>query len=198
MTMNLSEPFTHTGALASWTPSEFLTWYSGWTLGWDTGFDELNGSNSYLGGFRFELLDFLSASYTTSFGDFGRRGSGYAHSVVLSTQLPNQWAYVLQSDVLRVGDEDNVGVNQYLFYDLSPRIGLGARLEWWKGDRVTGYAPYGSTLPGSGSFSYYGATFGANFRIGSNLVVRPESRLDWSPGLDYSRGTGAIDMVLSY
>ncbi|MCA9266427.1 MAG: porin, partial [Planctomycetales bacterium] len=198
MTMVNSEPFTHTGVLTTWDSSEAVTWYGGWTLGWDTGFDQVSNGNSYLGGVKFRVFDFLSATYTTSFGDFGVRGTGYAHSLIFASNWGNHLSYVVQSDLLRVHDEDNVGVNQYLLYDVNDRVALGTRLEWWKADRVTGYAPYGSRLPDGGSFSYYGATFGANVRVASNVVIRPESRLDWSPSLNYSVGTGAVDLLVTY
>src|SRR4029079_7448140 len=56
-TMFNSEPFTHTGALATYTGYENLTLYGGWALGWDTGFDQLNQGNIAIGGFAYELAD---------------------------------------------------------------------------------------------------------------------------------------------
>jgi hypothetical protein len=50
-TMNNSEPFTHTGALATYQVDDRLTAYGGWTLGWDTGFNQFNNGSSFLGGF---------------------------------------------------------------------------------------------------------------------------------------------------
>ena len=47
-TMNNSEPFTHTGVLASKTTETGLDLTVGWTAGWDTGFDS-NGSNGIIG-----------------------------------------------------------------------------------------------------------------------------------------------------
>ena len=96
--------------------------------------------------------------------------------------------------------EDAVGVRQYLYRTLSRQLALGGRIEWLKGDVLTGYAPFGSTLPATGNLSYYQATLGMNYRpCGSaNFVFRPEMRLDWSPALDYSKGTFGIDFVLTY
>ena len=34
-----------------------VTLYGGWTLGWDTGFDQLNSGNNFLGGFAYALSD---------------------------------------------------------------------------------------------------------------------------------------------
>ena len=49
-TMFNSEPFTHTGALGTYKASDKVTYYAGWTLGWDTGFDQFGDGNNFLGG----------------------------------------------------------------------------------------------------------------------------------------------------
>ena len=196
-----TEPFTHTGVLATYSGIENTELYFGWTLGWDTGFDQFFGGSNFLGGFSVPLTQKLNVTYITTAGDFGKRGEGYGHSIVFDWALSDDWNYVLQSDLLQTSaGEDNLSVNQYLFRTLSDRLALGARCEWWKGDTLTEYAPLGSTLPSSGSLSYYEATLGLNYRPGGNpnLVFRPEMRLDWSPALDYSKGTFGIDFVLTY
>lgn len=198
MSMFLSEPFTHTGVLASTKVSDTLEAYYGWTLGWDTGFDQPEDGNSFLGGFKVQPTDRFSATYVTTAGDLGWRGKGYAHSIVLAANPTDKLGVVVQSDLLRVGAEDNVGVSSYVFRDFGDIVSVGSRVEWWKGDNVTGYAPFDGTLPATGSFSYYGATFGANVRVGSNITVRPEGRIDWSPALGYSVGTGGVDFVVTY
>ena len=47
-TFNFSEPFTHTGVLATYNANDNVTVYGGYTLGWDSGFDD-NG-DAFLGG----------------------------------------------------------------------------------------------------------------------------------------------------
>ena len=49
------EPRTHTGALGTYTLSDNTKLYAGWTLGWDTGFDQRYGGNNFLGGFSTSL-----------------------------------------------------------------------------------------------------------------------------------------------
>lgn len=202
MTMFNSEPFTHTGAVATYNASDDLTVYGGWTLGWDTGFDQLNNGSSFLGGFSTTLTEDASFTYITTFGDFGWRGSdAYSHSMVLDTTLTENVNWVLQSDLLRVGStgEDNVGLNSYMFYTCNERLSFGSRTEWWKGDSLTGYAPHGGTLPaGGGSHSYYASTYGMNYKINSNLIMRPEYRYDYSPAVDYEQGTFAVDFVATF
>ncbi len=198
MTMYNSEPFTHTGALGTFNVSDDLTMYAGWTLGWDTGFDQFADGSSFLGGFSAPLGEFSTLTYMTTFGDLGARGSdAYSHSVVVDTALTENLNWVVQSDLLRVDStgEDNVGLNQYFLYSINECLGVGSRLEWWKGDSLTGYAPHGGVLPATGSHSYYGATFGVNYKPHANIVVRPEYRVDWSPVLGYEQGYFGVDVI---
>ncbi len=201
MTMYNSEPFTHTGAVGTFNVSDDLTVYAGWTLGWDTGFDQFADGSSFLGGFSAPLSDASTLTYITTIGDFGARGSdAYSHSIVVDTAVTDNFNYVLQSDLVRIGStgEDNVGLNQYFLYSINDCLGVGSRIEWWKGDTLTGYAPHGGILPASGSHSYYGATFGVNYKPHANIIVRPEYRVDWSPALGYDEGYFGIDMIALY
>lgn len=200
ITMYNSEPFTHTGAIASYAVNDDTTIYGGWTAGWDTGFDFTDGSN-FLGGFSTGVGQDSTLTYITTFGDFGARGDdAYSHSFVLDTALSANLNSVLQSDLVRVGStgEDNVGLNHYMFYQCSPRIAFGKRSEWWKGDNVTGYAPFGSTLPAAGSHSHYAQTVGVNVKANSNVTLRPEVRYNWSPAADYEEYVFGFDVVATF
>jgi len=203
MTMFNSEPFTHTGVLATATLSDNLTGYAGWTLGWDTGFDQLDGAggSSWLGGLSYTINDSASITYISTAGNFGWRGDdAYSHSIVFDTALTDNLNYVAQSDLVRVDStgEDNVGLNQYLLYSVNDCLGFGTRVEWWKGDVLTGYAPHGGVLPAAGSLSYYAATFGANIRPSANVVIRPEVRFDWSPAADYDESYFGVDAIFTF
>ncbi len=196
-----TEPFTHTGVLASRSIGEDIEVYGGWTSGWDTGFDSVNGGSSWLGGLSMQLTENSSLSYFSTAGNLGARGSdAYSHSFVLDTQLSDKLNWVVQSDLLRVGStgEDNVGLNQYLLYTVNDCLGLGARMEWWKGDVLTGYAPHGAVLPATGSLSYYAATVGANIRTTANTVIRPEIRYDWSPAAGYEQAIFGVDAIFTF
>ena len=189
ITMYNSEPFTHTGVVATGNVSDNFTVYAGWTLGWDTGFDQFNDGSSWLGGFSYTISDNAAFTYISTAGNFGARGDdAYSHSMVLDMTVTDNLNYVVQSDLVRVAGtgEDNIGINQYLLYSVTDCLGLGARMEWWKADNITGYAPHGGVLPANGSFSYYAATFGANIRPHANFVLRPEVRIDWSPAVNLS------------
>ena len=201
MTMYNSEPFTHTGILASRSVGDNVTIYAGWTLGWDTGFDQLDDGSSWLGGFSYTMSEDATVTYISTAGNFGWRGDeAYSHSVVLDLTMTDNLNWVVQSDLVRstATGEDNVGLNQYFLYSVSDCIGLGARVEWWKGDVLTGYAPHGAVLPAAGSLSYYAATFGVNYRPHANVVLRPEVRVDWSPAADYDESYFGVDAVVTF
>jgi len=97
--------------------------------------------------------------------------------------------YVFQSDMVAIDRDipatignDQIGVNQYLIYKYNDIVSLGTRAEWWKSDGV----------------SYCGLTTGVNIKLLDNLIMRPEFRKDWVPGLDFDEEIVAMDMILTY
>jgi hypothetical protein len=192
-TMYNSEPFTHTGVLATYGVSDDLEVYGGWTLGWDTGFNQFNNGSSFLGGLSYSLTDDISLTYIATGGNLGWRGDGYSHSIVLDVTLTEKLNYVLQSDMISTNGSVNklgqpnllnedIGINQYLFYDLSECWGLGARVEWWKQDGV----------------SVNETTFGVNWKPHTNFVMRPEIRHQWAPAANYDETIFGVDAILTY
>ncbi len=194
-----SEPFTHTGALVTYTAAEDTEIYAGWTAGWDTGFDQFDDGSNFLGGFSVPVADDVSFAYILTAGDFGWRGQdGYSHSVLLDWTISDKWEYVFQSDVLRVHGTgaDTIGINQYLFYTINDCVQLGGRLEWWKADEVIGFDGGGRVMNFTpGTNSYYEATFGVNIKPQANLVMRPEIRHEWFPFADDTETIFAVDLI---
>ncbi|MFG0297308.1 MAG: outer membrane beta-barrel protein [Maioricimonas sp. JB045] len=173
-TMYNSEAFTHTGVLATYAASDNVELYGGWTLGWDTGFDQLDGGSNFLGGASVSLLDDVTVTYILTVGDLGLIGDGYTHSIVADVALTDKLNYVLQSDLVSTTNPvgtatgtnyDTIGVNQYLIYTVNDHLGVGSRFEWWKSDGT----------------SYYEMTYGVNVKPHANLVIRPEVRYQWAP-----------------
>jgi len=193
-----SEPFTHTGVLATYSGYENMTLYGGWTLGWDTGFDNVNSGSNFIGGASVDLMDSVTMTMISTYGNFGVRDGGgnnsYSHSIVFDVELTDRFNYVFQSDLVDANDvgvpntngfiENNqFGINQYLFYTWSDRLKLGNRIEWWK----------------NGSTSHYAYTSGVNIQALSNVIIRPEYRRDWSPGsVGNNRETLGFDVILTY
>ena len=136
----LDEAFTHTGVLATYSVSDDVTLYGGWTLGWDTGFAQFNSGSSFLGGARVALLDNVTITYILTAGNLGMLGNGSSHSVVGDIQITDSLNYIIQSDFVHANINplgnaahlNAVGVNQYLIYWLNDRLGVGGRAEWWR------------------------------------------------------------------
>ncbi len=185
LTMFNSEPFTHTGALGTLAVNDAVNLYGGWTLGWDTGFDQTDGGSNFIGGISAEVTDWLTLAYTTTIGNFGQRGdNGFMGSFVGQVQLTDKAQYVVQSDYLSVDSnpdygyiDDTIGVNQYFFYHFNDCFAWGNRLEWWKADGV----------------SYWEATTGVNMKAHANWVFRPEIRYDFQGVPDREQWTFGID-----
>lgn len=208
-TMNWSEPFTHTGALATYDWTDQLTIYAGWTLGWDTGFDQFGSGSNWLGGFSYDFTDSFNFTYISTAGDFGAYAGQrtadycYEHSLLFTFDITDRLQYLLQADLLDVREWELVpgqdlrtyGINQYLFYELNDRWVAGARVEWWKNNL---FNAAGNVAAGQPYVSYNAATFGLNYRPHPNLVLRPEVKHEWVPAEDFEQTIFGIDMVLTY
>ena len=169
-TMYNSEAFTHTGVLTTYSVSDTLTLYNGWTAGWDTGFDRFDGNgergNSWLGGYSLAVTDDVTLTHIITAGDFGLNGDGFSQSIVVDVAMSDKFNYVFQSDIFDAEDRETIGINQYWLYSISDTLGVGARAEWWKAD----------------GDSVHAVTLGANVKPMDNVIVRPEVRHQWNPG----------------
>ena len=202
MTMFNSEAFTHTGALATYAASDDVTVYAGWTLGWDTGFDQFGGGSNFLGGFSTSVGENATYTYILIAGEMGVNGDGYSHSNVLDITLTDNLNYVIQSDLVSFSlagtQRSDVGINQFLFYTVNDCLSLGGRFEWWKSN--SGFGHGGLSTASGGSDSYYATTLGVNYKPHANVVVRPEWRYDTAPQstTSYSQGMFAVDVILTF
>ncbi|MEM6980043.1 MAG: porin [Planctomycetota bacterium] len=180
-TMYNSEPFTHTGALATAGISDDLEVYGGYVLGWDSGFED-NG-DAFLGGASLALSDDITLIYATVGGRFddGDPGveNGYMHSIVTDVTVTDQLQYIFQSDLLETENaagetvRSTFGVNQYLIYTVSDCLAFGGRFEWYSNEGV-----FDDGVNGIES-DIYALTSGVNYKPHANVIVRPEVRWDW-------------------
>jgi hypothetical protein len=180
LTMNFIEPFTHTGAVATYTVSEQLELYGGWVAGWDSGFDRFNGATAWHGGFKVSPMEDMSIIYTSTAGNLGWIGDGYSQSLIATTNLTDELTSVIGSDYVRTnqgvypagapnGDTFHaVSAYNYLIYAINDRTGVGMRNEWTKVDGI----------------SYNSFTAGLNFKPVANVVIRPEYRYNYSAAGD--------------
>lgn len=188
-----SEPFTHTGALASYKASDELTINGGWTLGMDTGFYQYNQGNSFLGGFSYQITEDTFFSYNMTAGNLGWRGDGAINSFILTHNWTDKISSAHQFDVLSSNldadfrdpnsfiAKDSTGFINYLFYDITDTLKAGVRGEWYKADSV----------------DYYTVTYGVNFFPDPNLRIRPEVRHMFSPNDDIYTGSGFNDELFN-
>lgn len=202
-TMYNSEPFTHTGVLSSYKMSDNVTVYNGWVQGWNSGFRD-NG-DAYLGGTSLQLTENTNFTSSVVVGRFGRGPSdesGYMVSNILTTQLSDKLNYVLWIDVLdtdrtgRAVERKTFDLNQYLLYTVSDNIVWGNRIEWYNVDR--------GVFDAVSSNDIYAYTTGFNYKMGKNMLLRPELRWDWDKGglVGNERGrvqtTFGSDMIFTF
>ena len=203
------EPLTHTGALATYSGYDNWTFYGGWTMGWDTGFNNSGEASTFLGGASYSLCDDVSLTYMVNGGDWGTINGGdiYMHSIVMELALLEDLSWIIQSNL---GVQSDVpgrdrqwgGVNQYLLYEINDCWGMGIRFEWFNDrDGSRGMGPAGN---------YYNCTVGVNWRPHANFVFRPELRVDWFGGpaaagnLPYNGGqndeqlSGGFDAIFTF
>ena len=189
LTFYNSEPFTHTGVMASYKFSDKLTAHYCWVLGMDSGFYQYNQANAYHGGMTYLVDDKTTFNMTTIVGNLGWRGNGSINSVVLSRKWGEKFSTVHQFDFLSTDAPVNFNANptptgfvsgppgagvarnstgliNYAFYDINSKLKAGARYEWYKADGT----------------SYQTLTGGVNIKPMANLVIRPEVRYMFSPG----------------
>ncbi|MFG0289884.1 MAG: outer membrane beta-barrel protein [Rhodopirellula sp. JB044] len=190
-TMYNSEPFTHTGALATYNVSDDLSVWGGYTFGWDSGFED-NG-DAFLGGASLGLTDNITMIYATTFGRFNENQGaatgaerGYMHSLCFDVALSDNLQYIFQSDVLESEDatgataRSTFGINQYLLYSINDCLAIGGRFEWYNHDGI--FDDGGDPAIANNGGDVYSLTSGINYKPHSNVILRPEIRWDWAAG----------------
>ena len=186
LTMVNSEPRTHTGILATYQVNDVMEVYGGWSAGWDTGFEMFGNGSSFMGGISMALMDNVNFKYVTTVGNFGARGDeGYSHSIVFDVQLSDRLNYVIQSDLLSIGEtgEDDTGINQYVIYTVNDCVAVGGRFEWWQNE----------------GDDYFSATGGINIMPHANIMIRPEIRHTTSDVLIHDNVTNfGIDAIFTF
>jgi hypothetical protein len=177
-TMQYGEPFTHTGILSSYPVNKNISITGGVVSGWDSFFQE---PANFLGGVTYTTDDErTSVAFSLITGDVnkGDEHNRTMYSIVLNHDVTDSLHYTLQHDMgieeksLAADSGKWYGVNQYLTYDVSDKIGVGTRLEWFRdedGFRVNGNKAH-----------FLAATVGLNYKPMSWLTLRPEVRYDHS------------------
>ncbi|MEM7475261.1 MAG: outer membrane beta-barrel protein [Planctomycetota bacterium] len=207
-TMYRSEPFTHTGVLATYEANDTTTLYGGWVMGWDSGFED-NG-DAFLGGYSVDVTDSFNVTNQYVVGRFGEGANsevGLMTSSIYTTKLSDAVTHVLWIDFLdtdsganRAVERETLDINNYLLVSLTDNVTWGNRFEYYNIDDRMG-----------GHNDIYQFTTGFNLGLSENLLLRPEVRWDWdkdstgvaatSPAgleLGSSQTTFGGDMILTF
>ncbi len=208
--MAMTEPLLVTGALADYKLSDRVSIQAGFHRGWMM-WEDLNNDADFMGGVRVALGERTAIRYALSIGPqdpvFGNQNR-VANSLLLEQGLSEKLRYVLQSNfgVENNGDPRNhedaewYGLNNYLFYTMSPQWSAGMRFEWLRDDDGLFYGP--GNVPGNGrawaggpgfSGDWFELTWGLNYRPCPNAVIRPEIRYDWYNGTRDVKGELPFD-----
>jgi len=212
-------PYTHTGFLTEYQANCQLTLFGGWTAGWDTGFDQNGGGDTFLGGFSYDYRDNMNVSYSVIMGDFGqydldppppapadpiaRRSDsdGYLHTILFDWDVNCRLKCVTQSIY---GDNGQWFRNRAdivtppgggapgngKVFGLSNYLLYTLNCQWALGSRF-------EWLKMAGTDEYAALTLGANYRPWANVTLRPEFRVDefngtWMPADQCTFGLDAI------
>jgi hypothetical protein len=222
-TFQYGEPFTHTGAIATYKYSDSLTLGGAVTYGWD---NSDNFQNPHAGGLAtatYALDDCRTLAYVGVFGveptlnsldAFSQR---YLQTLVYTNKLSDDEQFVLQSDY---GTQDDMfapgnrvkwyGVNSYYYWNMTCRCQWGINGEWF---RDQGGSRVGQVLPSNGSprargfaqggpnvdspgydGSFYRMTFGPKYYFTPNIYGRTAFCADYYAGArDANTGSVPFD-----
>lgn len=228
--MMYGEPFTHTGMLLSYQFRPNWTMHGGLTRGWDT-WEDPNQKLSFLAGLQWESWNKQTTAATTAHignEDITGQLNRTSYSFVATHQLSPSWHYVFQHDLgfqeggqtVTRADGSTIkedaywySFTQYLFYQWTANLAIGARAEWFRDDggsrifQVRENEVIGQSMIGS---DYSNVALGLNWKPTGWVTVRPEVRWDWSgvevegpnaiPGLFNNRTqkdqfTFAVDLI---
>jgi hypothetical protein len=214
-TMQYGEPFTHTGALATYKYNDRTNVVIGFVNGWDN-FDRLNDTGAVVGGFTWNNGDKLSialmgiaspneAKNVLAVTNPGLETNRDMYSLVVSYQLTENAQYVFQHDHGYQRDGSTFaanqsaewyGINQYLFYTINDCWKAGLRAEWFRDDdgaRVGGVRANNPLSLGGFAGNFYEVTAGLNWSPHANFTIRPEIRYDWYDGEILPGNNGPFD-----
>ncbi len=209
-TMQYGEPFSHSGALATYKAGDNWTFLGGAVNGWDR-FDGVPGADRVagLGGaiytpdhekYTITLTGISGTEPTVAGNPDDAYSTRSMYSLVFSYNVTDKLNYVFQHDngwqqsaLSRGQDAEWYGINQYLFYTINDCWKAGVRAEWFRDDdgtRVAGVRPSTPTdagnnvaTPGGYAGNFYEVSLGLNWTPHANLIVRPEVRYDWYDGI---------------
>ncbi len=203
-------PFTNTGVLGMYNLSDKLSLTGGISRGWDQALEDNNSAIDALGQAKYVFSDKLTGYFNFITGPEQNNNDGLYRTVVegiASYQLTD--ALSVAGDAV-FGFEPAAGtagqaaqwygLALYGGYKLSEMATINLRGEWFadpQGARGLGGNEYELTL-GVGIKPFPGSN------LGSNLLIRPELRYDYSDnmifdgGTQFDQWTAAVDAIFTF
>jgi len=159
-----------------------------WTTAWITGPEQPDNNRDY----RSLMSTYLTAKF----------GPGDAWLVSAGGHLGYESNAAVDRETGRKEDAKWYGATINLFYDVDPKLRIGARAEWFRDEEGTRTAQLGR--PGFAA-SFVDLTTGVTYKPYRNVSIRPELRIDWSPDArPYNDQTSrfqfvpAIDLIVRF
>lgn len=188
-------PFTHTGLLASYSPTDTVGLSAGVVNGWDN-VDDNNDAKSLIGQVNVSPTETLSLALNGIWGaeqDNDTSAKRYVLDAVITwTPLP-QWTVVLNGDlgseeeVIGTQDADWYGVAAVVNYDVTEKWGIALRGEYFRDEKgVRTETNVGTDL--------YEVTGTLHYKIADHLLARLEYRYDFAAGNDLVFDGDQIDL----
>jgi hypothetical protein len=124
------------------------------------------------------------------------------YSFIVGSNLTCRLQYVFhhwgatQDDFFAPGESAEwYGIDQYLYYDLTPDLRVGGRFEWFRDDDGVRLGLSRPSNPNNGPYvgNMYSLSFGVNWTAFADVMVRPEIRWDWFEGTGLPFNDGADD-----
>jgi hypothetical protein len=200
-------PFTHTGVMVFKTVNDQLTLMGGISRGWDQALEDNNDSIDYMGQVKYVFNDKTTAYLNVITGpEQDDNNSDYRTVIdgILTYAATDKCSLTLNGDYgfEPIGDDDAswYGLAIYSGYKFCDEATLNVRAEWFNDE--DGARGIGDTV--------YEGTLGVAIKpwahddLGSNFVIRPELRIDYSEngifdgGTDYYQFTAAVDAIFSF
>ena len=213
------EPSTHVGILGDYAVNDRLTVTGGWTAGHENGFANRFNDSGYIAGLSYALTSKANIIYYVTQGDTNNgqyndgtwvwgvptvdRSNYYIQSFVFEWKPTNCFTYMMQynlrndacyfNDGTPVGRTSAYGINNHFLYQLTEKVGVGARVELLRdnGGFVT-----------NNPANYFEITYGINWNPNRHWSIRPEVRFDWADngkpfadGEKSSQVTGGLGML---
>ena len=195
---NNIQPYTGTGAIATYSGLENISISAGFIEGLNTGFDS-NG-DTFIASVGLNLTDRLDVQYNVVGGrllnDMGGPTAvkGAIHSIVAAYDIRCDLQYAMEATI---ADYDSgfvplgpaTGISNYFIKTMNECNSVGLRYEW-----------LGQEFDGD-EIDFHELTIGWNHRRSANLIIRPEVRWDWINSNAFPQddhASFAVDAIMTF